>query len=161
VLVEDTQVTLVDQVVLAEEVVITNLQGLLELVMQEGILLLKEIMVDLLDLIQLLDLKPLEEAAVVQVQLAVMEQEMDLEALEDREQLIQLQDHLSQEAAVAEDLQEKVEDQQVAEAPGAEAPVQIVVLLVEPVQVLLAVAEVDQDILLLLQEVLEDQELLY
>jgi hypothetical protein len=161
VLVEDTQVTLVDQVVLAEEVVITNLQGLLELVMQEGILLLKEIMVDLLDLIQLLHLKPLEEAAVVQVQLAVMEQEMDLEALEDREQLIQLQDHLSQEAAVAEDLQEKVEDQQVAEAPGAEAAVQIVVLLVEPVQALLAVAEVDQDILLLLQEVLEDQELLY
>jgi hypothetical protein len=161
VLVEDTQVTLVDQVVLAEEVVITNLQGLLELVMQEGILLLKEIMVDLLDLIQALHLKPLEEAAVVQVQLAVMEQEMDLEALEDREQLIQLQDHLSQEAAVAEDLQEKVEDQQVAEAPGAEAAVQIVVLLVEPVQALLAVAEVDQDILLLLQEVLEDQELLY
>jgi hypothetical protein len=148
-------------VVLAEELVITNLQGLLELVMQEGILLLKEIMVDLLDLIQVLDLKPLEEEAVVQVQLAVMEQEMDLEDLEDREQLIQLQDHLSQEAAVAEDLQEKVEDQQVAEAPGAEATVQIMVLLVEPVQIILAAAEVDQDILLLLQEVLEDQELLY
>jgi hypothetical protein len=148
-------------VVLAEELVITNLQGLLELVMQEGILLLKEIMVDLLDLIQVLDLKPLEEEAVVQVQLVVMEQEMDLEDLEDREQLIQLQDHLSQEAAVAEDLQEKVEDQQVAEAPGAEATVQIMVLLVEPVQIILAAAEVDQDILLLLQEVLEDQELLY
>ena len=119
-----------------EEQVISKIQVQLVLVMQGDILRLKETMVDLLDLIQVLDLKLLEEAVVVQVQMVTMDQLEDLEDLEDRELLIQLQDHLSQEAAVAEDLQEKLEEQEVQEALVAEVMVQVTALWVEQVELI-------------------------